>query len=65
LKLGEEFAQYVQPGNLIEFTCSDCARKLSRERQRRLRVFHRFNFLGELVETTVEELWECRSSFTG
>jgi len=55
LKLGEEFAVYVESGNLIEFTCGDCARRLSREQQRMLRVFHRFNFLGELVETTVEE----------
>lgn len=59
LKLGEEFATYVQPGNLIEFTCSDCARRLSREQERALRVFHRFNFIGELVQTTVEDRSEC------
>jgi hypothetical protein len=61
LKLGEEFGAYVEPGNLIEFTCSDCARRLSRERQQPLRVYHRFNFLGELIETTVERRWVCIS----
>ncbi len=54
LKLGEEFAQYV-PGNLIEFTCSDCAKRISRERQARVRVFHYFNFAGELIKTAVQE----------
>lgn len=58
LKLGEEFGKYL-PGNLIEFTCGDCARALSRERGQRFRVFHRFNFLGELISTNAEELWEC------
>lgn len=59
LKLGQEFATYVQPGNLIEFTCSDCARRVSRERNERCRVYHRFDFVGELVETIVEVLWTC------
>lgn len=58
LKLGEEFAKYV-PGNLIEFTCADCAKRIGRERQARVRVFHRFNFVGELVQTHVEDHWEC------
>lgn len=62
LKLGEEFGRYVHPANLIEFTCSDCARRLSREQRRRLRVFHRYDFAGELVETTVTEIWECRTT---
>lgn len=55
LKLGEESASYVHPENLIEFTCSDCARRMSREQGRRLRVFHRYNFIGELVESLTEE----------
>ena len=58
LKLGEESATYIEPGNLLEFTCSDCAKRLSRERQQALRVFHRFNFIGELVETLAEERTE-------
>lgn len=63
LKLGEEFGSYVQPDNLIEFTCSDCARRIGRERGISCRVYHRFDFVGELVNTSVEEQWEC-SSFT-
>lgn len=62
LKLGEEFGQVVQPGNLMEFTCSDCARRLSREQRRPLRVLHQFNFIGELVQTTVEERWVCETN---
>jgi hypothetical protein len=57
LKLGEETARYIHPANLIEFTCSDCARRVSREQGRRLRVFHRYDFAGELVESAAEELW--------
>lgn len=55
LKLGEEFARRVEPGNLIEFTCSDCAKHIGRERQQRVRVFHQFNFIGELVRTLVQQ----------
>lgn len=64
LKLGEEFAQHIDEGNLIEFTCSDCSRRIGREQQRRVRVFHRFNFIGELVSTLVEdhEQWVCGTS---
>jgi hypothetical protein len=45
LKLGEEFGRYVHPENLIEFSCSDCARRISRERGHAVRVLHRFNFV--------------------
>lgn len=55
LKLGEEFATRL-PGNLIEFTCSDCAKRIGRDRQQRVRVFHSFNFVGELISTRVEDL---------
>lgn len=62
LKLGEEFGKYL-PNNLIEFTCSDCARRISRQRGMRVRVFHRFNFIGELVnshiDTQVDNQWVC------
>ncbi len=56
LKLGEEFARYIQPGNLIEFTCGDCARRISRERQAPTRVLHRYNFLGEPIETSTVDI---------
>lgn len=62
LKLGEEFGKYL-PNNLIEFTCSDCSKRISRERNMRVRVFHRFNFIGELVnshiDTQVDSQWVC------
>ncbi len=62
LKLGEEFATFVQPENLIEFTCSDCAKRISREQGRPLRVYHRFNFIGELVQTSTQEIWTCTTA---
>jgi uncharacterized protein YlaI len=58
LKLGEEFGKYL-PNNLIEFTCADCAKRIGRDLDQRVRVFHRFNFVGELIQTVVEDLWEC------
>lgn len=58
LKLGEEFATMVPDQNLIEFTCRDCARQMSKQSGETVRVFHRFNFLGELVETVVQGAWE-------
>ncbi len=38
--------RYVE-GNLIEFPCSDCRRRDPEQQN----VFHRYNFLGDLVET--------------
>jgi hypothetical protein len=59
LKLGEEFAKYL-PGNLIEFTCGDCAKRLRRETNNFYRVYHSFDFAGELIENRAVELWLCR-----
>jgi hypothetical protein len=53
LKLGEEFARTAD-GNLLEFTCGDCSRRIGRERGERVRVYHQFNFLGELIRTMIE-----------
>lgn len=58
LTLGEETGGYIHPDNLIEFTCSDCARRLSRERDERVRVYHRFNFIGELISSKVVPVGE-------
>lgn len=55
LKLGEEIGRYIHPANLIEFSCSDCSRSISRERGRRQRVLHRYNFLGELIESVIQD----------
>lgn len=51
LHLGEETGRVVQPDNLIEFSCGDCRGRISRERGAAVEVFHRYNFLGELVVT--------------
>ncbi len=57
LKLGEEFGGYVPgDGNLIEFTCRDCAKTIQRQTGDPCRVYHRFNFFGELVQTNVEQI---------
>lgn len=51
MQLGEIEHRYVQHGNWLEFSCEDCARLIEREGSGRRRVLHRYNFLGELVET--------------
>jgi len=38
----------IVPGNLLEFACRDCERTAVGKR-----VLHRFNVLGELVETLI------------
>lgn len=48
-----EFEPHIVPGNLIEVACHDCKRKLVREGEQVEHVFHRYNLLGELVETEV------------
>lgn len=53
LRLSGEKPTYVE-GNLIEFACDDCKRNLRRRGQTVSRVLHRYNFLGELVETATE-----------
>jgi hypothetical protein len=54
LRLGQEIGRHLSAGNLIEVTCNWCERRLMREDGTAVRVFHRFNFLGELVETVTE-----------
>jgi hypothetical protein len=51
MQLGELEYRYVEHGNWLEFSCDDCARLLERDGSPRRRVLHRYNFLGELVET--------------
>lgn len=41
----------ILPGNLIEFSCDECKRRLNRLNQDVSRVLHRYNVVGELVET--------------
>lgn len=61
LKLGEESGGYL-PNGLIEFSCSDCAKRIGRVMQQRVRVFHRFDFAGELIQTVVEDLSEATTA---
>lgn len=40
-------------GNLMEFVCRDCAKELRQTDPSVARVLHRYNIIGELVETDV------------
>lgn len=43
-------------GNLIEFACDDCKRELRKRRTDTIvRVLHRYNLAGVLVETIIEQ----------
>ena len=44
---------YVQPGNLIELACWACRKRRREAGEDVLRVLHRFDFAGNLVETLV------------
>ena len=41
--------------NLVELACSDCARTLRKRGQDVLRVLHRYDLAGTLVESVVVE----------
>lgn len=43
----------VVPGNLVEFACRDCTKREREIEPGVMRVLHRFNILGELVESEV------------
>lgn len=56
LRQSGEKPSYVHPDNLIELACEDCKTALRKAGRRGVkRVLHRYNFLGDLVETLVEE----------
>ena len=44
----------IVPGNLVELACDDCKKTLRRQGQTLVRVLHRFDLAGDLVETYVE-----------
>lgn len=44
---------YVHPGNLIELACWACRKRRRDAGESVLRVLHRFDFAGQLVETLV------------
>jgi hypothetical protein len=43
----------VVEGNLLELACVVCRKTLRQRGEEVVYVFHRFNFLGELIETEV------------
>lgn len=44
----------ISSDNLLELNCQDCRRKLRLEGQKDIKfVLHRFNIIGELVETEI------------
>lgn len=45
---------HVVEGNLIEFACDDCKRTLRQQGRIVIRVLHRYDLAGELVETVVQ-----------
>lgn len=55
LVIAGEVPSYVKPDNLIEMACSNCRKRLERDGRQVKRVLHRYNLVGELVETLVEE----------
>lgn len=44
----------VDDNNLMELACRDCARALKVSDPGVLRVVHRYNLLGELVESVIQ-----------
>lgn len=45
---------HVDEGNLIELACADCTRTLRKADATVLRVLHRYDLAGDLVESDVE-----------
>lgn len=43
----------ITDGNLLEFACADCRKRMVRLGEEVSLVLHRYNFIGELVETEV------------
>lgn len=41
--------------NVVEFSCSDCARALRKTGRDVGRVLHRYNFVGDLVESVIQD----------
>jgi len=41
----------IVDGNLVELSCDDCKKTMRREGKPVLRVLHRFNLIGDLVES--------------
>jgi hypothetical protein len=55
LRLSGDQPSFVQPDNLIEMPCSDCARRLRRRGRNVRRVLHRYDLAGQLAGTLIDE----------
>jgi hypothetical protein len=53
LRLSGERPHYLDD-NTVEFACSDCKRAVRARGRNVNRVLHRYNFIGELVQTVLE-----------
>lgn len=53
LRTAGQRPSYVHPDNLIELECKDCKARRRKSGQPVRRVLHRYDFLGQLVETLV------------
>jgi hypothetical protein len=53
LRLTGESPHYTDD-NQVEFACQDCKRTLRLRGRQVSRVLHRYNFLGDLVQTVLE-----------
>ena len=65
MKLDGERPAYIdrETRNLIEFTCKDCLKAERRDDPTLVKVYHRFNFIGEAIET-VREFTDGREEVT-
>jgi len=52
--LGKVDRPVIVEGNLIEIACYDCVKRLRKDGETVQRVLHRWNVLGELIETEVQ-----------
>lgn len=52
---------HITEGNLIELACDRCKEIRRKQTGERMRVLHRYDLLGELVETVEEPIIDPRS----
>lgn len=52
--MGDDPKRFEDVGQLVELYCRDCTKQQRKYDKDVARVLHRFNILGQLVETVVE-----------
>ena len=55
LRLSGQKPSYVHPDNLIELECQDCKVRMRKNGRQVARVLHRYDFLGQWVQTLIVE----------